>query len=186
MSRIFLDNLRNDINSLFADNNTGQITPALLRGVHLDMVDSLAQDEGVLFSTSPVTVTLTPTYALVPNLLGGEAGGDGLFLILDGLAQSITTNGPAGFTYNMNTQISCDGGNNVVFNLAIFQNGVILRETSFVTGGASRVINISLDRYINASPNGAVYEVRMSSPTSGTLDISQAILSGVIQPTDNP
>ena len=49
MSRIFLDDLRADIAALFADNTIGAISPANLRGIMLDTIDSTIEDEGGIY-----------------------------------------------------------------------------------------------------------------------------------------
>ena len=69
MTRRFLDDIHSDVTTLFADNVTGNISPADLRSVFNDTLDSTIQDEADIFSTGPTAgIVLTGTFASLTTI----------------------------------------------------------------------------------------------------------------------
>jgi len=184
-----MDDVRTDISTLFADNTVGDITPADLRSVMRDVLDSTSQDEANMRG-GDIAQALTPTYLKIPALFDVAEGGDGVFLTQNLIDQSVQTASVAGFSYVLAVQVNCYGANNTPFSLAIFKDGVVFRETFFSTNGeqgaGARSLGVALQVYVNASTSDAVYDVRFAAPDTDTLTISSADILTAVLATNNP
>lgn len=189
MSRIFLDDLRAATTALFADNTTGDISPADLRGVMLDTIDSTVQDECNLAATAP-TLALATTASFVPlSVYGEDNGGDGVFLTPDFVSGTITTAAEAGFTYTINCNATIESlQNSVPCEFVVLENGIPDGLAFALTGdGKDDPVSIAIRHLINAAPASAVYSIGIRTPDgASTLDVMAIEVIAVIHPTNNP
>lgn len=187
MARRFLDDIREDIVTLFADNTGGNISPADLRSVTRDSLDSTVPDEGDIFSTAPtVGVVLTGTYVDLTDIYDGGAG-DGSFIDTDFAAGTITGGAIAGFSYTIRAAITLNASNNEVIEFAIGIDGVAEPYFATITGDGMRDQSVSVGAFDRTSGISTVYTL-MARAVDGdaTITVDAVRLVLVIQPTNNP
>lgn len=190
MSRIFLDDLRDDINTLMADNNTQNITPAVQRGVLLDMVDSTTQQECAIIGQIP-TLAVPTTTAFVPltTIYDAFLGGDGDFLNPDFANGEIVGSSIAGWTYDVVANITLEGlGAGIACEFVIMRDGVQEGYIGGVTGdGSGDPVSTNVRFYDLKSLVDSTYTLGVRTPAGNdTIDVLDVILSVTIQPTNNP
>ena len=189
MSRIFLDDLRAAATALFADNTAGDISPADLRGVMLDTIDSTIEDEGGIYSVTPtLAIPTAVAYAELLNIYTTDVGGDGTFLIPDFTLGTVTTSATAGFSYEVSAQLSFEGANNTQYDFTIMHDGVAVGVGESVTGrGSGRPVGVNITSLSLSTPASAVVTLAVQSPDGvSTIDILKASLFTIIKPTNNP
>lgn len=192
MARRFLDSIRDDINLLWADNTSGQITAQALRNIVLDIVDSTIQDESAISGNTEVSGISVPTTFLALNngIFTDEFGGDGQFLFPVAATGIITTSATAGYTYELKAAVSIEGQANNEWEFVILANGTPLEyRPNIATFGPGRTVSVYLDSYINGAgaPPSTTIQLGVRS-VSGTqnLTVTGATLSVIIFPTNNP
>ena len=189
MPRKFLDNIRTEISTLFADNTTGDISAADLQQVTLDMVDSLAQDEGFIYgdvATAPIALTATPIPISTgyTQTIGGAPG----FVILNQAGGSIQLGPTAGFSYQIKSQITLATTNNeeIHFQLAVNGSPVgYIGSISGATGGDQVSVAVEFIRLTSLS--NEVWQIYASTPDgTGTITVESIFLYAAVLPTNNP
>ena len=191
MSRIFLDDLRNSINTEIIFNDAGEITADVLRPLLIDTIDSTIQDECVLASNVPSLgiVTGAAWVALTTGIYDITVGGDAEFLLPDEAAGHISTSAVAGFTYVVRGSISfTDMQNNRHINFAILADGVPVGFIAHDTGrGNGKPESASFEHVSLSAPANTVYQIGVQTDDgANTVDVLTIGLSVVIQPTNNP
>jgi hypothetical protein len=188
MSRIFLDQLQTQINTQLADNITGLITPVIMRSVCSNLLDSLHNDEAILTQSVPVTVALTATPTVVPNIFDGSLGGDGDFLKPNIASSYIEGTSIAGFTYWIVAECTIVPGNNVQVDMQAALNGVPYGPIQSVIGtGPSDVASMSVIAVQLSNPSNGQIGVAYSSPGGAvSIDINSSETLVMVVPTDNP
>jgi hypothetical protein len=187
LSRIFLDDLRSAINTLFADNTIGSITAESLRNNCLDIVDSTTNDEALLTSSVPtptLAVTTVWTDALV---FDGQIGGDGNFLIPVFGTGTITGTATAGFTYQATGFLNANVPNNEILEVALGVNGVPLGFINTLQGlSGSEPLGAVLYGYNLSAGVSDVYSIMVRSTSGGfTLPVNDAEMTLTVMPTNN-
>jgi len=188
MTRRFTDDIKTDINTDLADNIVGAITPALVRNILTDIIDSTTDDECSIYATALVTgIPLTATFQTL-QVYDGTVGGDGDFLIPNQAAGSIQSKNVAGFTYTASAQFTFTCTDNIPVEFIIALNGVQQGIASYETGsGALDPVTVDIVSGNLSTPADAVWTVQVRAP-EGPLNIN--IVTGyfalVIKPTDNP
>ncbi len=195
MTRKFLDTVRAEVQTLLPDNNAGEITPELIRGILGDVIDSCVQDEAaiVLFfpQIAPAAVS-DAAFATVPIVYQVTQGGDATFLrVTSGLGGNIQLATEAGFTYAIRATVSFEGTEDARYGLGIMVNGVITftGAISYDTGqGVGDPTNMNISGVINAATTDAVIELGMirDAGSDPTIVVQSASLGVVIVPTNNP
>ena len=188
MARRFLDDVRSDINTLFADNIIGAITPARLRTSLRDIIDSTIQDEGVISISAPITGVVLPS--TFTNLTGfvNTLGGDGTFIKLEPSNNRIVTAATAGFTYTVFAGLSFEGVNNEEVEFAIGYNGVQGDYTPIATArGLGRPLALQIRGLtLSAAANTNLTFMARAVDGTATIDILDMYLAAIINPTNNP
>lgn len=188
MTRRFLDDIRSDVTTLLADNMAGDISPADMRSIFDDTIDSTIADEGEIFSTaSTIGVVLTGTFASLTTIYDVNGGGDGNFLNPAFASGTITGSGTAGFSYTVRAAITIAAGNNEEVEFAIGINGVAEPYFATLVGDGARDQSVSIGAFDRTSSISAVYTLMArAADGAATIDVDAVRLVAVIQPTNNP
>ena len=188
MARRFLDDIRSDIASQFADNSNGNISPADLRSVTVDMLDSSVQDECDIFSTAPtVGLVLNGTFSDLTTIYDGQEGGDGLFLIPSFASGMVAGTSTPGFTYVVIADITVEASNNEEIDFSIGINGVATGFIGSVVGDGMRDQSVRVENLDRTAPASAVYTLMArAADGAATPTIQDVILRVIIVPTNNP
>lgn len=196
MARRFLDDVRADIISGFADNTTGLITAAAMRQITRDMVDSSVDDEAGItaVATLPLTFTVPATFTPLNGALAGATlfdvtiGGDGEFLIPQATQGAIVTASTPGFTYVSEAVIQLEMANNAEIEMALGIGGLPGQFVTNIVGrGPGRAVGGFAKRYIAAAAASSSFQVLVRAPSGPEqVTLVEATLGLVIKPTNNP
>jgi hypothetical protein len=188
MTRRFKDDIKTDINLYIVNNTQGEITPDILRPIIIDGLDSNADDEaGIASSTINMAVAVTDSAWTVLST-DIVVGGDAEFLIVDGANDKVTTAAIAGYSYTMTGLASISATNGAVFELAVIENGVPVGYVgSLTTRGAAKPVSVQAYNHdlSTASSREVQLAARIVSSASGTIDVYGCSLVVTIKPTNN-
>ena len=191
MSRKFLDDIRDEINTQMPDNNVGLVTPAIVRGIMQDIVDSTVEDVAFIYRTGGIlTYARTTTPALLPNLFDANY----LATNMDGVttqqaAGTITLGNVAGRQYKGTFNITFEGANQAEVNAGLFVGGVLtpLWGAAASVVAANRQTTITMPWYINKSVASQVIGPALWLPNgAGDISVTAVQFSCSIMPTNNP
>lgn len=187
MARIFLDNLKTNIATVFADNTTGDISAADLRGVFVDAVDSLKGDEAFLYGGITDNYLLTQTFAIMAGVYNLATGDDGLFLKTNQAGGFITLATQAGWTYRINALISFRAPTNADVEFVISRNGTPTAFVVGVAGQGNNTVSASMIASINASVSNENIGISARGVDGNvSIDILDLVLEVAVLPTNNP
>lgn len=188
MTRRFLDDVRTDIATLFGNNITGEISPADLRSVTIDMLDSSIADEAELFSTAEtVGLVLDGTFTSLATIYDAEEGDDGNFLNTAFSLGTVTGTGTAGFSYTVRAAITIEAGNNEVIEFSVGINGVADPYFATLVGDGTKDQSVSIGAFDRSAASASVYTLMARAVDgSATVTVSAVRLVVIIQPTNNP
>lgn len=187
MTRRFLDNVRSDINTTIVVNATGDIGADDLRPLLIDTIDSCVIDQSRLIKNVPEASVPVTTVYTSPISYTIEEGGDGLFLKMNLVAGTITSNVTEGFTYNAGMWISFVGVNNIRYDASFLVDGSPVGiEVSGIGFGAGDPTLLTLTGTVLATPSNSVFEIGLKAESAGDIEILSATLRLDIVPTNNP
>jgi len=191
MTRKFLDTLKTEMSGVgrIEDNTTGLVSPADVRAVLTDIIDSTVQDEASLKSTAAFTgYSMPATYAVIggSGVYDAETGDDGDFLNNDLTAGTITGTSVAGYSYVVDASITLSNvANGRPIILAITSDDVVTDETSVVGAGADP-ISRSWRRFIQTASADETFAIAAYDDSgASTCDINSINLTVSIVPTRN-
>jgi hypothetical protein len=192
MSRRFLDDIRADIASQMPDNSVGLITPAIVRGLMRDVVDSTVEDIAFIYRTGGPLVgyARTAAPALMPNLFDSNY----LAANMDSVttqqaAGTITLGTVAGRQYKGTLNITFEAANGTEVQTGLFIGGTLspLWGAAASVPAASRQVTITMPWYINKSIADQVIGPALWLPNgAGSIDVTAVQFSCSIMPTNNP
>jgi hypothetical protein len=187
MARRFLDDIRADLLTLLPDNVVGEISPADVRGILRDIIDSTVQDEAAMTSPPSVPLNLTPVPTEYPAIFDASIGGLPGFLTPNPTTGRFELSPTPGFSYQVEFFIQAEGQQNAEVNINIMQNGVPVGESyEIVCRGPGRGVSTSA-RWIELSGlANMTYGIGISSPTSASISVTNAFGLAVIVPTNSP
>ena len=198
MARDFIDNIKAAMLGVggIEDNNTGLVTPADVRAILTDMMDSLKEDEANLYSTAASSFTF-PT----PNDTWGVVGGAGIydvatgddslgdaFLNVDQTAGTVTGKDVDGYSYEFFCNITIDDiPNNREIYLCVSQNGTPISETSLTGRGINDPVSRSWSTFLQTATANDVFALSIKDPIAAAtvVDIDSVNFLTVIKPTNN-
>lgn len=192
MSRKFLDTIKTEMETVINDNQTGDVEPADVRGVLGDMIDSLKQDEGTLYSNVDPAATgyaVGANWAVIDEGYAVAEGDDGEFLNLSLPDGTVTTTPTPGYSYTVKAAITLEASNSIPIDLAIGVNGA---PSSFVTtvvgDGSGDPVSRYWEAFIKTAGASDAIGILMRHGSGGTtsIDINSIALVAVIEPTNNP
>lgn len=153
--------------SSFPDNNTGAITPALLRTMFEDFLHAIAPAYGVCQKTAPQTVSLGTTPLAIAYTTASSSD-----------INQLTASAPLGkisraergtSTINFTMDIECAA--NRFISATLFKNGVATPwRTSMNGAGTGNPVSMAITAIDYADPQ-AEYEVRMSAEQANVSTI---------------
>jgi hypothetical protein len=189
MARRFIDDVRSDISTLLADNTVGAISPADLRSVFNDFVDSSISDQALLNADQEVTgYPVDLTFAqITTGVFTSQVGNEPPFLNCDFANGVISASPTAGFYYEVIGGLSFEAPSNVQVDIVITVDGVPREYIASSTGrGAGRPISATILAQSNPTPANAEFGIAIRAESAGTIDIVDAFLSVNINPTNSP
>ena len=187
MARRFLDDIRADIQTEFANNTVGAITAADVRNVLTDIIDSTVQDEGFLYTqTTSAAIPLTGTFQNIDPWTE-ELGGDGEFVIPNLSSGNIATGAHGGWSYDLAFELRVTAANNEVFEFTLGRNGVPYGYIASLEGNGADERSVSGSMPIIASVSTEVITLMARAVDgAGNLVIEGGLLGVTVLPTNNP
>ena len=188
MTRKFLDDVNTEIDTLFLNNAAGEISPADLRLVCKDIIDSCINDEGIISTTSVQTGVATTSTLTALDVFDTEIGGDNEFIKLDAATGTITCAAIAGFSYGIRAQLELIAGNQEVFSIAILVDGVQVGASGAMTSqGPGDPVSAFVEALVLSMGADAVVQLGIESQNAvDTFDLQTASIQVEIKPTRNP
>lgn len=177
MPRKSIVELTTQSNASFPDNNTGAITPSLLRTMFNDFLNAIRPAYGVCQKTAPQTVNLgltpvaiaytTATSSDINQVLASAPLGE-----IERLERGTST-------INFTMDIEC--ATNRFITATLFKDGVATLWRTTVNGaGTGNPVGMALTAIDYADP-AATYDVRLSAETAGVSTVinNGALIVGV-------
>lgn len=187
MARLFLDTLKQNIATNIPDNAVGAVTPAIIRSIMTDIIDSTTNDEVEMWTSATVgPIALTGTYQdllVFDTVEGGDA-----FLIPNAPAGSITTGPSAGFSYRVIAQIQYTAGNNEQVEFVMAAGGIPFSFVSgYTTPNNGAQVTALVDVFANSVPANTVVTLQAKAlDGTATINVLQSSFLMAILPTNNP
>lgn len=155
----------------FPDNTTGQITPALLRTMFQDFLDSFAPAYGAFNRTSLVTL---PTVGTTPVVVPWQAitVSQGPEFTAGTPALGTITRNDTQASTSFNCQMSFSAPNNSVSTVTVFVNGQpTVYSATFTSTGTGNLHEINIVG-LSYNATAAVFEVRINTDAgTDSIDI---------------
>ena len=168
MTRKYSNDIRAEIDTLVPDNTTGQVTPAGIRQIMHDIVDSFTPAYGALRRTAStmVALTTTPTKLVVYD----EVVRSTPELVASAANDTITATRAGSYNFSFTSSLS--GQNNSDIVMELFRNGLSTpwRALTTTTGAGNRA-EITVSGIVSAPANDDVFEI-YAYLLSGTDNVS--------------
>jgi hypothetical protein len=193
--RMFLDDWEAQMNSLIATNTTGDISAVDFQTVLTNLKDSVIQDESVLQGSVAQTVSLDENWVSLsdallagPEMFDTVIGGDGVWLIINRAAGTITTTSTPGYTYKVLGAVTLDAATLVEVEATIGLDGVPGNFVASLVGtGGTRELSMSVSRLDLSAPASGVYTLMVRAPNGSTnISIAPRQFGAIIEATNNP
>ena len=151
----------------FPDNNTGAITPALLRGMINDFLKAIAPAYGFCQKTAPQTVSLGTTPLAIAYTTATRSDVGQLTASAPNGKISRAERGTSTINFTMDVEVS----NTRIITFTLFKNGAATPWRISVNGaGAGNPVGAALTAVDYADP-AAEYEVRASADAAATSTV---------------
>jgi hypothetical protein len=193
--RMFLDDWEAQMNSLIATNTTGDISAVDFQTVLTNLKDSVIQDESVLQGSVAQTISLDENWVSLsdallagPEMFDTVIGGDGVWLIINRAAGTITTTSTPGYTYKVLGAVTLDAATLVEVEATIGLDGVPGNFIASLVGtGGTRELSMSVSRLDLSAPASGVYTLMVRAPNGSTsISIAPRQFGVIIEATNNP
>lgn len=188
MTRKFLDAVRAEINTLVADNTSGDISPADVRTCLLDITDSTVNSTAWYASSTPsLAVPLTTTGTIPPAPVPQSGQEDPtLITVSTGTRQFTVQAAAVGFSVEIFCLVTMSSANNNKVSLDLYVNGAIqIFGAEVVNTGPTDPSTISFAAYINAAVAGTL-DMRLRTLTGAfNVDVLNSAMSASILPSNN-
>lgn len=150
----------------FPDNVTGLITPAALRGWAIDFLNSIAPAYGYLTLTGPLNQTFGLTASLVVFQAAINSDPSQTTAAVPASTVIRTEKGTSTINFSMNVETNASR----FITFAIYKNGAPTSWKITVNGGgAGNPVACALTAIDYSSTDGAIYDVRATAETAGTV-----------------
>ena len=192
MTRKYTDELKSELTTTLPDNSTGLITPALLRGVIEDVIDSLRPAWAGIradHSAAPVSFATSATWTKINAAglwtVGGQS--DNSEFSYDLVNGELVTKF-ANYNHLCQAAINFAGTTNVEYQFSLAMNGVPLGTLVSVDGdGAGRILQAAdMAIIISTAVNDRISLMVRSPGGASSIQISQADVFGQMQTTRYP
>jgi hypothetical protein len=193
--RMFLDDWEAQMQSLLAANDSGNITADDFHTVLTNLKDSVIQDESVLQGSVAQTIPLDENWVSLsdallagPEMFDTVIGGDGVWLIVNRAAGTITTTSTPGYTYKILGAVTLDAATLVEVEATIGLDGVPGNFIASLVGtGGARELSMSVSRLDLSAPASGVYTLMVRAPNGSTnITIAPRQFGVIIEATNNP
>lgn len=186
MTLKFIQDLKNEINSLLPDNSVGLITPATMRAVLQDMTDSLYSRAGALWRNDPTAVAqaLTATPTNYPAIYDTQRAVDPA-VVAATLAAGVVTPAVTGFGSTANISFTVDGANGRIVTAVLAKNGtpIVNSRISVTCSGAGNKESASISIPVVGIAAGDNFTLLLSVDTPASINVWQQTLLISINPT---
>ena len=188
MPRKFLDDVRADIQTLIADNTTGEIQPADVRSILTDIVDSTIQDECAISGDTGATIALTSAFSPITDGFDTTVGGDGTWLKPNQATGTIVLNVQPGWTYSVLAVVTLQVVQNESLEFCILRDGVAgFFKPTIAGAGVSRPNSVQLIDQILANTSNEEVQIGVRAiDGAASVDIIDVVLEVTVLPTNNP
>jgi len=158
------------------DNTTGQISPADVRNLIKDFLDTMSPAYGVIQCSSSVEALTATAAAISPftAILAATAG----FFTANLTAGSVTRelNGIAGASVRFTVNGDVAGANNTAVTVEVYKNGAPTGfRTTVATRGAANPVSFNIAG-LTYNDTNATYDVRALTDTNGSYTFSNVVL----------
>lgn len=187
MSLKLISQIKAEIDANLPDNSTGLVTPATLRAVLQDMVDSLYSRLAGLFGAfpAPLSQSLTTLPVIYPVLTPTAVNNHPSLFTVNTATGKITTNF-AGFGVNISLAAVFSAPANTDVYIELFKNNILVPRIFIADQGTGAGELKSVSYYLPAGQIlvGDVFDVRLRSP-QGPVSVAFTSLDVTIalQPT---
>lgn len=187
MTRKFLVPLRTEIATLIPDNTTGLVSPADVRTMLTDVLDSAINSDawyasGTLSAAFPITAV-----GAIPPAPSPQSGNEAPTLVVVNPGTRVFTVGAPGVGFSLLVTCNCTVGaaNNTDMSLEMFVNGIASIFSAEITGtGVGNPATMSFVGYIAHAVAGTI-DMRLKSLTGNvSVDILNSSMSVVLLPTE--
>lgn len=187
MARRFLDDIRTEITTRIPDNDVGAIDAADVRTPVLDLIDSVVTDEATLDVDIGKTGLAVGTSFVTYADYDSSAGDDANFLKINQAGGFVQGTSTAGFSYLMVVSMSAIFAANRVLDIAVGVNGV---ETGFIASSAGQGVGdpvfLTTTFFVRSAGSNDDFSLVWKADAATTVDVTDARLTTVIWPTNNP
>lgn len=145
------------IESVLTDNTAGAITPAILRGLLIDMVESLRTTGSYMLRNTDLVYSFTDnTYRTIANLFTSGMTRDATEIEVNVPAQTFTAKFAA--DYEATVSMTCMSANNEIVDLAIGVNGVpaVFFRADAQMEGTTAPVSVNMTAYLSLQLNDVV------------------------------
>jgi hypothetical protein len=174
-----IDELLAEAAANLPDNNTGLISPADVRNLIVDFLDTVAPFYGaILMNAQTIALSSTPT-PLLPFSTIVEANAPAFVVSLaqGSVTRQVASAGVAGATTLLTISGAVSGPNNANVTVALYANGVVTPFRSSVTcSGTGDNVGFSLTGINYSSPGDAEYTVYAAATNASNYDFSNVVL----------
>jgi hypothetical protein len=174
MTRKTIVELTNQANATLPDNSTGLITPAAVRNMILDFLDTVRPSYAAINITSGVSKAVTTTYSTFTwtNTIAAQSP-DWTVSLASGTCQR--SGGPA--TTRITFNIDVVAPNNSITSFALFINGVEKPwAVSNTSTSSTDTQSFALTALSYDTDPTIQYQIQVKSTVSGNLVLSNAVM----------
>lgn len=169
------------------DNTTGLISPADVRTMLLDVLDSAVNNDAWYASGTLAAAVALTAVGIIPPAPSPQSGAEAPTLVAVDAATRVFTVGAPGVGFSLLITCNCTVGalNNTDMSLAMYVNGVESIFSAEVTGtGTTNPATMSFSAYINHAVAGTI-DMRLRSLTGNvSVDILNSSMSVILLPTE--
>jgi hypothetical protein len=187
MTRKFLVPLRTEIATLIPDNTTGLVSPADVRTMLTDVLDS-AVNSDAFYASNTVSpgFAITNAGAIPPAPSPVSSVEAPTFVNVDPGTRVFAVGAPCvGFSLLVQCQCTVGAPNNVDMSLELFASGISTIFSAEITGtGTGNPATMSFSAYIQHAVAGTL-DMRLRSLTGNTtVDVQNSSMAVIILPTE--
>lgn len=172
------------IQSVLTDNSSGAITPAILRGLLTDMVESLRTTGAYMVRNTLLAYSFTDnTYRVIASMFTSGETRDATEIELNVPAQTFTAKFAA--DYEATVSMTCNSASNETVDLAIGVNGVptVFFRADAQMEGTSANVAVNLSAFLSLQLNDVVTLMVASRNAPSTVNFESASIIFRLLPT---
>lgn len=172
------------IQAVLTDNTAGAITPAILRGLLIDMVESLRTTGSYMLRNTDLAYNFTDnTYRTIANLFTSGETRDATEIEINVPAQTFTAKFAA--DYEATVSVTCLSASNETVDLAIGINGVpaVFFRADAAMEGTAAPVSVNMAAFVSLQLNDVVTLMVASRNAPSTVTFTSAGMIFQLLPT---